>query len=369
MAVAIATTVDVPAIAVDVTLTGLVVGTQYDVFRLNHRYTGNDPDTGTPQYEQELPDRKAFWRAVGHRIGWTAPAATATFRDYEAPLRPYRYFVVETSLVSPHEYNWQSGNYPLSRGVLGGTVVHFAKLIAALEGPEAPGHIMFRSTDELALFKTFCVVEATDLRYTARGTELPVIGQPYPVYIADTREARRGSLVVMAHDLGEYDSLRRIVFPVSGQIRPVIMNAGGDPVMLLDDMVVVPLDVSIEQATPSNADKRYVRFDYVEVDPTAPLYKRSGDNDLLTTAPHADFTIAPTVTPLANQTVTFTNTSTGTYQSREWTFQTPNSNSIGKSFTNGPQKIRWGTKGKKTIKLRVYGTDGASTITKTITVR
>lgn len=369
MAVAIATVVDTPAIAVDVTLTGLVVGTQYDVFRLNHRYLGDDPDTAAPIYEQELPDRKGFWRAVGHRVGWTAPTATATFRDYEAPLRPFKYFVVETSKVSPYEYDWSAGNYPLSRGVLGVDVIHFHRLIVQLEGPLAPGHIMFRSTDELALFRTFCVVEAADLRYTARGTELAVIGQPYPVFVADTREARRGSLVLLASDLGEYDSLRRIVFPVSGQIRPVIMNAGGDPVMLLDDAVVVPLDVSIEQATQRNADKRFIRFDYVEVDPTAPLYKRVGDNDSLATAPHAAFTIAPSTTPNAGQTVTFTNTSTGTYQNVEWTFDTPNSNNIGKSFKSGPQKVKWTTKGRKTIKLRVYGTDGASTISKTITVR
>lgn len=367
MAVTINVVSDVNRLSCDVTLAGLTVGTRYDILRLQIRSVGDD-EAGNPVYQRELPDRLGFWRAVAHRISWQATAVTATFRDYEAPVRPFKYFVVESALGGPTNYTW-TGNYPIGRGVLGTQVTHFARQILAQEFPVAsPGDIVLRSTSELAFFRAFCVVDIPDLRYQARGTEMAVIGTQFPVYIADSRESRRGSLTIRTSNQGELDTLRRIVFPANGRITPVIMSAGGDPVLLLDDAVIIPLDINIEQATPTNAAMRYVHVDFVEVDPSAPLYQRSGDNDALLTAPAAAFTMSDT-TPILNQWITFTDTSTGTYQDREWSVTGKSSLSMGVSFSSNPLTLRWTATGTFTVKLRVYGTDGASTITQSVTVK
>jgi len=362
---------DVETLFVEVQLTGLTAGTRYDVMRLQLRYLGDD-DTGNPIYERELPDRRALWSSVAHRVGWVAPAATATFRDYECPMRPTVWFVVATAQVGPAEWDWAGGDYPVSRGVLGAQVVHFDReLEQAMEaGPHEKGHVLVRSTSELGLYVTSCVVDIPEMKYTARGTELAVLGRQYPVYIADTREARRGSLTLLTRDLGQYDDLRRIVFPADGRIRPVIFNSGSDATMLLDDLRVVPLDVSIEQVTQTTADFRYIHIDFVEVDPTTPLVHRTGDNDDLVNKPVANFTISDT-TPARNQWVTLADTSTGQFDSWEWTIGHSN-NQVGKFYTKGPHKVRWTRRGRFTIKLRVYGsitgTGGAHTRSKTVTV-
>jgi hypothetical protein len=355
---------------VQVQLTGLTPGVKYDLMRLSYRHVSYD-DLGNPVYQRALPDRKAYWSAVAHRVGWTAPAATVNVVDYEAPLNAVKYFIVPSSSVGPFEYTNWAVPYPLSRGALSADYVHFNNDIAQ----QGPGHILVRSTHDLQKFVQACVVEMDELKYTARGTELQVMGSQYPVYVADTREARRGSVVLRVNDLGEYNDLREIVFPSTGAIWPVIFNNAASPPMLLDDMKVVPLDVSVEQASKGDANLRFVRIDYVEIAAAGPILKRTGDNDTYVNHPKANFSISDT-TPARKQWVTLTDTSTGQFDSWDWTIRNAGSNVVSKFYTKGPHKVWWGSRGTKYVKLRVYGaeidglghTAGAAVITKTVVV-
>lgn len=370
MAVTIDVTTDeLETLFVEVTLNGLTIGTRYDVMRLEYRYLGDD-DMGVPQYDRELPDRRALWSAVAHRVGWEATATTHTFRDYEVPMRPTVFFVVPSSAVGPSEYDWALGDYPLDRGVVSSNIVHFNRdLDMALAPVLMPrGAVVVRSTVELGLWVSCCVYDF-DVRYPARGSEMAIMGRQYPMYVADTREARRGSLTVKTDTLGQYDDLRRIMFPSDGRIQPVILNSGYDATLLLDDARIIPLDVHVEQATQWDADIRFVTVDFVEIDPTAPLVRRSGDNDTLTTKPKAQFTISDT-TPRRDQWITLTDTSTGQFDSWDWTIERGSNNRVSKFYTPGPHKIRFSKRGDRSIKLRVYGSQqGAHSRTKQVTVR
>lgn len=362
---------DLEHLSVRIHLTGLTPGTRYDVMRLQFRYLGDDEDPPhNPIYERELPDRRGLWSTVAHRVGWEAPATAATFRDFECPRRPTRYFVVPSASVGPTDWDFSDGNYPLSRGVLDTETVHFNRdlRIALHHGPHEEGHLLVRSTHDLGRYATCCVVDMDQLRYTARGTELAVLGSQYPVFITDTREASRGSVTLKVDTLGAYNELRSIVFPASGRIRPIIFNAGGDSTMLLNDLRVIPLDVNIEQITHADSDLRYVHIDYIETDPTVPLVHRSGDNDDLTTAPDAHFTISDR-SPRRGQRVKLTDTSTGLFDSWDWTIGRNTGNKVGKFYGPGPYWVSWSSRGEKSIKLRVYGAgQGADVITKTLTV-
>jgi len=360
---------DVETLSVKVALTGLTAGERYDVFRLQIRYLGKD-DVGARMYERELPDRRGLWSVVSHRMGWAASAASHTFRDYECPKRPTQYFVCLSSAGGPHEWDFADGTYPVSRGVLDDDVVHFNQDIADLDLNAVPdvGHILLRSTAELAHYVEACVVDMDGPKYTARGTEHAVMGSQYPVYVADTREARRGTVTVQTRQLGQYNDLRRIVFPSSGRIRPVVIQGGGDATMLLDDMRILPLDVEVEQSTRMDPDMRYIHIDYVEIEP-GPLVARSGDNDSLVSEPIADFTISDT-TPAVGQWVTLTDTSTGLGDDWDWTIGGGNegANWVGKFYTQGPHKVRWTSRGQKGIKLR-FGGSGAGYHSRTQTVQ
>jgi tape measure domain-containing protein len=362
---------DLETLFVRVHLSGMTPGVRYDVMRLQLRYLGKD-DAGTRLYERELPDRRALWSSVAHRVGWEAPAAGADFRDFECPKRPTKYFVVRSDQVGPHEWDFGDGRYPVGRGVLDNQVVHFNQDIRDLHLNADPddGHVLVRSVHELAHYAECCVVELDGPRYTARVNEIAVMGTEYPVMISDTREARRGTVTLLVHNLGQYNALRRVVFPASGRIRPFIMNSGGDAALLLDDMRCIPLDVEIEQATPADGDTRYVHIDYVEIDPSAPLIRRIGDNDALTNPPNANFSISDT-SPARNQWITLTDTSTGQGDDWEWTIERgrETDNKVGKWYTDGPHKVRWALRGQKTVKLRFGGSgEGYHTRTKIITV-
>lgn len=362
---------DVETLFVRVALSGLVSGVRYDVMRLQLRYLGKD-DTGTRIYERELPDRRGLWSSVAHRVGWEFADTTASFRDFECPKRPTQYFVVRSDLVGPAEWDFGDGPYPISRGVLDDTVIHFNQDIRDLNLGRDPavGDLLVRSVSELAHYTEACLVAMDGPTYTARANEIAVMGSQYPVVVSDSREARRGSVTLLTRDLGHYNALRRIVFPESGRIRPFMLHSGGDAALLLDDMRCIPLDVSIEQTTEQNADYRYVSIDYVEIDGSAPLIKRVGDNDRLTTPPEANFSISDT-TPAKGQWVTLTDTSTGQGDTWDWTIErgTETDNKIGKFYTHGPHKVRWARRGTKTIKLRFGGSgEGFHTRTKTVTV-
>lgn len=362
---------DLEHLSVTINLTGLTAGTKYDLYRLTYRYLGDDEVTEDPIYERILPDRRKNWSSVAHRVGWAPAGTTANITDYECPRRPTRYFLVLSSSVGPYEYDFDNGNYPLSRGVIDNETVHFNRdlRIALNEGrPIDTGDIVVRSTHELGKYATACVVSMDPLVYKARGNEFAVMGNQYPVFVTDTRESSRGSITLLSRDLDDYESLHQIVFPPNGRIRPIILNAGGDPAMLLHDIRVLPMDVSIEQATPTNADLRFIKIDYVEIDPTAPLVKRSGDNDNLVNHPNAHVNISDH-SPRRGQRVTLTDASTGQYDSWEWTISKGSGNKVGKFYGPGPYHVRWHSGGVKTIKLRVSGSGaGADVITKWITV-
>jgi hypothetical protein len=364
---------DLETLSVRITLSGLTVGERYDVMRLQLRYLGKD-DTGQRIYNRELPDRRGVWSSVAHRVGWEASAATHTFRDFECPKRPTQYYVVKSTSIGPHEWDFGDGTYPVSKGVLDDEVVHFnqdlADLDLASDQQLDKGHILVRSIAELSHYAESCLVEMTGPTYTARVNEFAVMHSQYPVVVSDSREARRGQMTLLARDLGQYNDLRRVVFPESGRITPFVMNSGGDATLLLDDMRCIPLDVEVEQVTQANADLRYIHIDYVEIDPTAPLIRRIGDNDALTNPPEANFTISDT-TPGRHQWVTLTDTSTGQGDTWEWTVghATFSSNWIGKFYTPGPHRVFWPHRGRKYIKLRFGGSgEGFHTRVKTVQV-
>jgi hypothetical protein len=363
---------DLERLLVKVQLTGLSAGSAYDVYRLQLRYPGKD-DAGVRLYERELPDRRGLWSTVAHRIGWDSPATTVEFRDFEALKRPFSYFVCPSSVGGPQTWDFEDGPYPLSRGVLDDQVIHFNAQLedAALGETPDVGEVLIRSTANLARYVEVCVSELDGPRFTARGEEHAVIGSQFPVFIADTREARRGSFVLLVRDLNQYNQLRSICFPESGKIWPITVHSSGNPTLLLDDLRCVPLDVEIEQAVKGNIDYRWVHLDFLEVDPNVPLVRRSGDNDYLDTGtPDANFTISDD-TPAAGQWITVTDTSTGTgIDDYEWTLTPhPASNPNGVFHTEGPHKLRYSSPGRRWIKLRVGSKDhGYDTITKTVQV-
>jgi len=173
----------------------------------------------------------------------------------------------------------------------------------------------------------------------------------------------------MTRNLGQYNDLRRVVFPESGAIRPFILNSGGDATLLLDDMRCVPLDVEVEQTTPENADLRYVKINYVEVDNSLPLVRRIGDNDDLVNPPEAAFTFSD-ASPARHQWISLTDTSTGQGDTWEWTIERgyETDNKIAKFYGPGPHRVRWAIRGKKTVKLR-FGGSGAGFHTRTKTLQ
>jgi hypothetical protein len=365
MPITISVTMNVEGSLTKVTLAGLTTGVFYDVMRQQLRYTGDD-DTGQPTYHRELPDRRKLWTSVAHRVGWQAPASTVTFRDYEPLRRPFRYFVVESEDVGPAEYDWrhEPGGYPVSRGVLDDEVIHFNR---AAGSTAHAGEIMMRSTWELGLWTDACVYDF-DVGYKSRGAELTVMKREDPLFIADTRESRRGSITLVTDRLGTYHDLRRMLFPANGRIRPVTLNSGGDSTMLLDDMDIIPLDVQIEQATQWDPDTRFFHIDFIETDATSAKIRRSGDHDDITSEPVANFTISDPA-PSRGQWVTLTDTSTGLMDEWDWSLSHKTmDNKIGKFHTQGPHKIRFGDRGKKLVKLRVNGPNGADVNVKPITV-
>ena len=262
-----------------------------------------------------------------------------------------------SSSIGPFEHDYKT-NYPLSRGYLCPEVVHLGQLLA--DAP--PGYILLRSTAEPLKFAKVCVVEMDEVKYTARGTELAVMGSQFPVYVADTREARRGSIVVKIKGDGAYSVLRDVVFPSSGAIWPIILQRASWPNPLFEDMKVIPLDVTVEQPSKANPFLRFVRIDFVEIDPTSPLLRRTGDNDDAIALPKASFSMSDT-TPARNQWITLTDTSTGQYDQWEWIIPgagLPNvSGGAGtaRSSAQGPHQVYWVAKGTYEVSLRVYGTE------------
>lgn len=364
--VGISVTTDLEGLMTRVTLTGLSAGTRYDVYRMRVHWDKDDDE-----YQRITPDRRNHWSAVAHRIGWEASSSTHTFRDYEAPMKPFKYFVVETTRNGPFDYNWENGDYPLSRGDLDDQAIHFdraLKEVFTVEDRPFDGTLLLRSTQDLGLFVPACLYDVDEIKYTARGTEFPVIGRQYPLYVADTREARRGRFTLLTKSLAEYQDLRDIVFPQSGRLTPIWLQAYGNETLLLDDMLVVPLDVSVEQAGQADSDRRFITVEYVEIDPTAGLPKRTGDNDALVTPPVAGFT-TNNRRPRRKEKVTLYDQSSGQITNWTWTISRVEKGVVSKRYGPGPHKVSWGAAEKHWVRLRVTGPEGASVKEKTFWVQ
>lgn len=356
-------TSDVESLTVDITISGLTAGTRYDVYRLRQSWDSDDD-----VYQQTIPDRRSYWSVVAHRRAWEAPGTTVSFRDYEAPMRPIKYFIVPTASVAPFEHDWSNGDYPLSRGDLSTQVVHLQRdqeaLFATDEAPVV-GNIVFRSTSDLSLWADCLLYDIDLIRYTARGTEFPVVGRQFPIYVADSRQARRGTITLLTKDHVEYDEIREICFPQSGRISPVWIHAANANTSLLDDMVMVPLDIDVEPAGKTEPDRRFITIDFVEIDPAAGLPQRTGDNDDLVSAPKANFT-SNDFTPARKQKVTLTDTSTGQFENWKWTIsrKVRGSDRVKDGsyrYGQGPHQVSWGAAITHYVKLRVWGPYGAST--------
>ena len=364
-----------------VQLTGLTPGVKYDVLRM--RVQRHISSAGTPTYTRIFPDRKAYWSSVAHRVGWTAPSATVTFNDYETPITSVQYFIVEASKTSPFEWDWDRGDYPVTTGILSPTVDFWWDLTST-PGANQQGQIRIRSTAHAQKYFDACVVEMGDMKYTARGTELAVLGNPYPLYVADVRESRRGSIIVKCSSLADVLELQRIVFPANGKVWPIVFNSASEPALIANDMTVIPLDITIEQATPNDVNLRFVHIDYVEIDPTTPLMIRVKDN--VPNHPDARFSISDT-TPAVNQKIVLTDASTGQFDRWHWytpgayeglvsapeVNNPPTSRRVNKFIGQGPWEIFYRTRGKHKIKLWVGDqtpetTAGADVIKKIIVV-
>ena len=370
--VAITPTPDELGLLCDVTISGLTPGTRYDVLRRHMTYNGDDTD-GTGLYSMPLPDRESNWSSVAHRVAWAAPNATVHFRDYEPPLTPFSYFIVESDLVGPPEWDFDDGDYPLGRGTLDDQIVHINYLLTHSVNPdtglieERHPSVVIRSTADLGLYVESCIFDFQDLKYQARGTEMSVMRQQYPVYVADTREARRGSIILAVNTLDQYDEVRNIVFPSNGRMRPIRLDVIGNRPLLLDNVKALPLDVSIEQATKNDPDLRYVTVDFIEIGPMTATDQRSGDNDDLVNRPQAAFALSDT-TPAKEEQITLTDTSTGQYDHWRWSVERGSSNKNSVFHGVGPHKLTWHSRGPHKVKLRVWGPVGASVITRTVTV-
>ena len=366
MAVTISADLNLDGFLTWVNINGLTPGVRIDVMRMQLRYAGDD-DTGSPRYHRELPDRRKHWTSVAHRVGWEAPAANVRFRDYEPLRRPFSYFVVESDLVGPAEYNYNDEpRYPLDRGVLDSQVIHFNRVGLGATAAHG-GEIVMRSTWELGLWTDVCVYDLS-VGYKSRGSELTVLKREDPMFIADTRESRRGTITLLTNRMGQYHDLRRMLFPRTGRIRPVTLNSGGDSTMLLDDMDILPLDVQVEQATQSDPDLRFFHIDFIETDAAGPKMRRSGDNEDHTEEPSASFNISDT-TPAVGDWVTLTDTSDGQLDEHDWTMsEKTTDNRIGKLAGAGPHKVQFGRRGKKLVKLRVNGPQGADVKVREIVV-
>jgi hypothetical protein len=355
MVVLTVTKESVETLYTQVRATGLVAGRKYDFHRLIMGYVGDD-EFDVPRYHRILPDRKTLWPAVAHRVGWTANSDTIHFYDHDVPMRPFKYFMCETAAQGPYEYTTWGTPYPTSRGILDSQIIHFQRELDATTHRQ--GMVLIRSGTVAGMYVRCCVVDLGELKYTARGSELQVMGSQYPVYVSDVREARRGTIILKTGTMAQYHDLRHIVFPFHGRIQPVVFQSASNPTLLLDDMTVVPLDVSIEQISPSRPTERYVRLDFVEVDPTSAMIERPGDRDNLVNAPVANFTISD-ATPATGQWVTLTDTSTGQFDTWDWSIE--GSEAMywafeGKFWTQGPHRVRWLKKGTFDVKLHVYGT-------------
>jgi hypothetical protein len=348
------------------TLSGLRAGVRYDVYRMYLNWDDDDDN-----YERFVPDRRVRWSVVSHRIGWEAKRSVHSFTDYEPPLRPFRYFVVETSKNAPFEWNWAKGNYPTSRGVFSPNVIHQRRELDALLYDDQLffGNMRVRSTKQLGEFLDVCVYDMDDLKYTARGTEHAVIGKQFPLYVADTRDSRRGTVTIQTISLEDYEDLRDMVFPASGRISPLwLQTLKEDQWALLDDMLIIPLDITVQQASKFDTDRRYIIMDFVEIDPIQAQPLRVGDNDELITPPDAKFHISDRKIRRRQRT-TLTDRSTGQIESWKWKISRAKKGKVNKRYRQGPIRPRWKKAGRYDVKLIVRGPGGVDTKTRRIRVR
>jgi hypothetical protein len=169
----------------------------------------------------------------------------------------------------------------------------------------------------------------------------------------DRRSSRRGVLTLSVGTRADVAKVRNIVTPPGGLVAPVWINASSSAGALVDDMVIIPLDVEWELASQEQPNQRFCMISFVEVDPTLAFTARTGDNDDLTAAPRASFTVSD-ATPQRGQRVTFTPTSTGQVTEWRWDFDgDPGYTSYG---SGAAQSRVWTSTGRKRIRHAVKNT-------------
>lgn len=244
MAVGIAVTAtDNTALRATFSLTGLDTAKRYDVLRV---ISGSD-------------DNERRYQVIGSYRDWKPSAATATVVDYEAPIRPYRVAIWDSTLSTPLDFDFSLGGYTGPAALVTSNEV---KLTSPLCGA------VIRSTKTPGLYVDVRIWDLDPVLYRARVSELTPMGTRFPVIIADRREGRRVErLVVYTSSVAAGKALTDLLIPETGRIHPVWLRTDDTNKLLFHDLLMMPLDITVEPASKANPERRFFTIAGVEVDP------------------------------------------------------------------------------------------------------
>jgi hypothetical protein len=210
-------------------------------------------------------DNERKYQLVGAYRDWLfegplpGMSGTESLVDREAPIRPYRLGVWDSTKVTPLDWDFSSGPYT------GPAALALSPLVS-LSSPLCGAVI--RSTKTPGLFAEVRIFDLSPVEYRARYSELTPMGTRYPVIIADRREGRRVSgLVVYAPDNTESKALIDLLLPENGRIYPVWLRTNDDNKLLFHDLLLMPLDITVEPAAKNRPDRRFITIEGVEIDP------------------------------------------------------------------------------------------------------
>lgn len=295
------------------------------------------------------------YSAVAHRRNWRPGSAAGVIRDYEAPLRPYRVGLWDSSLQTPLDWLFEYGPYAGPGPV--------AQTAAIDINPPGCGALL-RSTATPGLWAEV-KIQATTIDYPARIEWHKVIASRFPVAIADRREGRTiENLVLWAPSLTDSKTLTDLLIPETGRVHPLWLRTSDADELMFHDLMFMPGDITVEPISYAQPFSKWFQIATVEVDPRTGIAARVGDGDLAT-PPTAVIGLMPSSQGKKPFTVTFTDESVGTYTSRRWviyddkdTYATSTAATYLRTFKKA---------GTFTVKLTVSGSSG-SDVTKT-TVR
>lgn len=246
MAVAIvADTINNTTLTVSANITGIASGFPYDVIRVI----------------ETSDDNERKYQLIGNYREWSVanPNTSGRVNDNAAPIRPYRIGVWDSTKVTPLDFDFGTGPYT------GPPALAMSNLIS-LTSPLC-GAVM-RSTKVPGLYVDVRIHDFQPVQYRAKVSELTPMGTRYPVVIADRREGRRISgLVVYAPDNTQSKALIDLLLPENGRIYPIWLRTADTNRLLFHDMLMMPMDITIEPASRNNPTRRFITIDGVELDP------------------------------------------------------------------------------------------------------